>query len=242
MDWPGALRLGFFVGRGEFSDGNRRTARGDSVRKPVYEHAGHRVIIRLEGQQRMGALAVRLRRLFPGVGEWRHVAGRRGTEIAAIVQGGFRTRRLDKWKTTDPDPAQSKCGRSLRRASRGITPFRVTGTSKYQPPLRSPHSIALLKDVMVGDFELTASAENERRPAPPRSVHLLGLPGPGPLLLRPSRGASRPARQPDLHRERRAAHKDLRGQARAPPGPTAGTRSKSCARSPTARSKSISTT
>ena len=38
--------------------------------------------------------------------------------------------------------------------------LRVTGTSKYQPPHRSPHSIALLKDVVVGDFDLTVHVQN----------------------------------------------------------------------------------
>ena len=32
--------------------------------------------------------------------------------------------------------------------------------SKYQPPFRSPHSIAWLKDAKVGDFELTARVQN----------------------------------------------------------------------------------
>jgi hypothetical protein len=32
--------------------------------------------------------------------------------------------------------------------------------SKYQPPYRSPHSIAWLKDIKVGDFELTARVQN----------------------------------------------------------------------------------
>jgi hypothetical protein len=38
--------------------------------------------------------------------------------------------------------------------------FRVTGKSDYQPPVRSPHSIAWLKDRFVGDFVLTVKAEN----------------------------------------------------------------------------------
>lgn len=32
--------------------------------------------------------------------------------------------------------------------------------SKYSPPHRSPHNIALLKDVVVGDFELTARVQS----------------------------------------------------------------------------------
>jgi len=38
--------------------------------------------------------------------------------------------------------------------------LRVTGKSKYQPPVRSPHSIAWLKEKFVGDFVLTVQAEN----------------------------------------------------------------------------------
>ena len=42
-----------------------------------------------------------------------------------------------------------------------------TGTSKYQPPHRSPHSIALLKDVVVGDFELTVRVQETNVTAGP---------------------------------------------------------------------------
>lgn len=38
--------------------------------------------------------------------------------------------------------------------------FRVGGKSDYQPPHRSPHSVALLKDVVVSSFELTARVQN----------------------------------------------------------------------------------
>ncbi len=38
--------------------------------------------------------------------------------------------------------------------------LRVSGKSKYKPPHRSPHSIALIKDVVVDEFELTAKIQN----------------------------------------------------------------------------------
>lgn len=38
--------------------------------------------------------------------------------------------------------------------------LRVSGKSTYQPPHRSPHSVALIKDVVVEDFELTAKVQN----------------------------------------------------------------------------------
>jgi hypothetical protein len=38
----------------------------------------------------------------------------------------------------------------------GKSLFRLTGKNDFEPPHRSPHNIALLKDIVVGDFELTA--------------------------------------------------------------------------------------
>jgi hypothetical protein len=74
---------------------------------------------------------------------------------------------MDRWKTTDPDPAKSvwEIIRTGRRE--GSAALRVTGPSKYQPPHRSPHSIALLKDVKVGDFEITMRVQNTNTTAGP---------------------------------------------------------------------------
>jgi hypothetical protein len=38
--------------------------------------------------------------------------------------------------------------------------LRALGTSKYEPPFRSPPNVALLKDVTVGDFEITAKVQS----------------------------------------------------------------------------------
>ena len=65
------------------------------------------------------------------------------------------------WETTDPD--NSKPFWQLSAVTRKQKPtqvLRVLGKSKYKPPHRSPHSIALLKDVVVGDFDLTADIQN----------------------------------------------------------------------------------
>lgn len=40
--------------------------------------------------------------------------------------------------------------------------YRLLGISDYQPPHRSPHSISLLKDVKVTDFELSARVKTEQ--------------------------------------------------------------------------------
>jgi hypothetical protein len=55
----------------------------------------------------------------------------------------------DAWKTTDDKKWK------LTTVD-GNQVFELLGKSKYNPPHRSPHSIALLKDKIVGSFVLTA--------------------------------------------------------------------------------------
>jgi hypothetical protein len=45
--------------------------------------------------------------------------------------------------------------------------LRALGTSKFEPPFRSPPNIALLKDLNVGDFELTADVQSTNVSAGP---------------------------------------------------------------------------
>lgn len=63
-----------------------------------------------------------------------------------------------RWTTTDPEPA-SGVWRIERQAGSNHV-LRVTGRSEYIPPYRSPHSIALLRDLQVGDFVLTAKVQS----------------------------------------------------------------------------------
>lgn len=77
--------------------------------------------------------------------------------LPVIVQDDFE-HGMDRWTTTDPDPANS-VWTLIEVGKPGNHALRVTGTSKYQPPHRSPHSIAFLKDVIVGDFELTVRVQ-----------------------------------------------------------------------------------
>jgi hypothetical protein len=74
---------------------------------------------------------------------------------------------MDRWRTTDPDPANGVWEIIKTGRREGSAALRVTGMSKYQPPHRSPHSIALLKDIKVGDFELTARVQNTNSTAGP---------------------------------------------------------------------------
>jgi hypothetical protein len=64
----------------------------------------------------------------------------------------------ERWRTTDPDPANG-VWKLIEVGKPGNHALRVTGTSKYQPPFRSPHSIALVKDLVVGDFELSVRVQ-----------------------------------------------------------------------------------
>ena len=85
-------------------------------------------------------------------------------ELPLILKEDFE-RGMDRWQTTDPPAADSVW--KIIEVGRGNHALRVTGTSKYQPPHRSPHSIALLKDVVVGDFELTARVQETNVDAGP---------------------------------------------------------------------------
>jgi hypothetical protein len=56
----------------------------------------------------------------------------------------------DRWETTD---VKKKMWTIEKEGDNHF--FRVLGKSDYQPPVRSPHSQAILKDIIVSDFELT---------------------------------------------------------------------------------------
>lgn len=56
----------------------------------------------------------------------------------------------DRWSPTDPQAWK------IEKTDGNSVYSQFTKRSKYDPPHRSPYNIALLKDVTVGDFELTA--------------------------------------------------------------------------------------
>jgi hypothetical protein len=86
-------------------------------------------------------------------------------ELPLLVKEDFE-HGMKRWQTTDPDPADS-VWKIIKAERDGNHVLRVTGPSKYQPPHRSPHSIALLKDIRIGDFELTARVQNTNITAGP---------------------------------------------------------------------------
>ena len=66
---------------------------------------------------------------------------------------------LGHWQTTDPGKPFWKI-ETLERDGKANRVLRVIGKSDYQPPYRSPHSIVLVKDVEVGDFEMTVRVQS----------------------------------------------------------------------------------
>lgn len=79
-----------------------------------------------------------------------------GDELPVVYKDDFETD-LTNWETTDD--AFWKIIETERKGDQ-TKALRVTGKSEYQPPVRSPHSIAWVKDKIVGDFVLTVKAEN----------------------------------------------------------------------------------
>lgn len=76
---------------------------------------------------------------------------------------------IESWQTTDVDPAKPtwEVVDLKNAAGKPTKAFRTTGKSAYQPKFRSPPNIALLKDVTVGDFELTAKVQSTNVDAGP---------------------------------------------------------------------------
>jgi hypothetical protein len=86
-------------------------------------------------------------------------------ELPILLQEDFE-RGMERWQTTDPDDAEP-VWTIIEVGKPGNHALRVTGTSKYEPPYRSPYSIALLKNVVVGDFELSARVQETHVDAGP---------------------------------------------------------------------------
>ncbi|MEM8947517.1 MAG: PmoA family protein, partial [Planctomycetota bacterium] len=85
-------------------------------------------------------------------------AGAVQSDDSAIVFAEDFEQGMDRWVVSDsasPSPVWS-----LEHTDDHGQVMRVGGKSDYKPPHRSPHSIALIKDVVVSDFELTAKLQN----------------------------------------------------------------------------------
>ena len=67
-----------------------------------------------------------------------------------------------RWQTTDPDPEKLswEVVETPGPAGELTKALRTTGKSTYEPPHRSPPNFALVKDMVVGDFEITADVQS----------------------------------------------------------------------------------
>jgi hypothetical protein len=84
-------------------------------------------------------------------------------ELPLLLKEDFE-KGMDRWQTTDPKGKEA-VWKIVDLGGKQKHALRVTGKSAYEPPHRSPHSIALLKDVKVGDFELTVRVQNTNKTA-----------------------------------------------------------------------------
>jgi len=75
---------------------------------------------------------------------------------------------MNRWEATDADMPESVWSIEAEDGDGTQNHYlRVAGQSKYQPPVRSPHSIVWLKEPKVGKFELTAKVQNTNVDAGP---------------------------------------------------------------------------
>src|SRR5215210_5987605 len=77
---------------------------------------------------------------------------------------------IERWQPSDTDAIAKPSWEVVELkgpAGKPTKAFRTTGKSDYQPPFRSPPNFALLKDLTVGDFELTAKVQSTNVDAGP---------------------------------------------------------------------------
>lgn len=75
---------------------------------------------------------------------------------------------MERWQTSDHDLEESVWKIERLVGAKGVNHvLRVAGKSRYEPPHRSPHSIAWLKDINIGSFQIDVRAQNTRHDAGP---------------------------------------------------------------------------
>jgi len=83
------------------------------------------------------------------------VSAARADELPLLLSEDFE-KGADRWEPTDP-----KAWKVTEQDGNRV--YSQHAKSKYRPPHRSPHNIALLKDVNVGSFVLTARLQSTIR-------------------------------------------------------------------------------
>ncbi|NNE92090.1 MAG: hypothetical protein HKN23_10620 [Verrucomicrobiales bacterium] len=77
-------------------------------------------------------------------------------ELPLLFQSAFTNGDLSKWEPVNPE------GWKITKLEDKNHVLENTGKTGYKPPHRSPRNIALLKDVVVGDFVLTARVQTNQ--------------------------------------------------------------------------------
>lgn len=92
----------------------------------------------------------------------------RGEALPLVFSDDFE-HDMARWETTDPDPNRPywELTSADPQFGNATQVLRVIGTSNYRPPHRSPHSIALVKDVVLEDFEMTVQLQSTNVKAGP---------------------------------------------------------------------------
>ncbi len=86
-------------------------------------------------------------------------------ELPLLVEEFF-DEGLARWQTSDPADAEATWTIQSIKLNDNVETFaRAMGGSKYAPPHRSPWNIALLKEPVVEDFELSVRVQNTNHEA-----------------------------------------------------------------------------
>ena len=85
-----------------------------------------------------------------------------GQSLPILLEEDFENG-MRRWLCTDHDLKESVWKiEELSVADGANKVLRVTGKSTYEPPHRSPHSVAWLKDVDVGSLQIDVRVQNTR--------------------------------------------------------------------------------
>lgn len=92
-----------------------------------------------------------------------------GAETLPLLYADDFEQGMERWAPLGPAEAEPSFAVVEMKGADGepTRVLRALGTSKYQPPHRSPPNVALLKELAVGDFELTARVQSTNVDAGP---------------------------------------------------------------------------
>ncbi|HMO86276.1 MAG TPA: hypothetical protein PKC18_15290 [Lacipirellulaceae bacterium] len=89
-----------------------------------------------------------------------------GAEPLPVLYADDFQKGMDRWAPLGDEPSFAVVD-VVGPAGTPTKALRALGNSKYKPPFRSPPNVALLKDLVVGDLELTADVQSTNSGAGP---------------------------------------------------------------------------